>query len=354
MAAFSDFVEATARPVERLRSWFPWHRLPKTPLRPITSGREPAESGNGGRPRIGIALSSGGAKGLAHIGVIQVLEENEIPVDVIAGTSIGAYVAACWASGLNGKDLEALAAEMQTSRDLWTLVDPVPWPRRGFIRGHKIEHRLRETLGDRQFSDLKVPLSIMATEYETFAPKILREGDVASAVLASLAIPGIVVPVERNMVEYVDGGVCDPLPVHVLLDDEAVDHVIAINVLPTLEEFNHSRRIPKRHGLAEHYPIWKLPLRWLNRQFNWFRRGNLLDILRSAAMASQMRVVEHAADRADVHIRPVDVHARWHDYTNYKRYIKVGREAAEKALPEIRALLGEPARVETSEKEAAK
>jgi NTE family protein len=189
------------------------------------------------------------------------------------------------------------------------------------------------------FADLKKPLSIMATEYDTFAPKILREGDVASAVLASLAIPGIVVPVERNMVEYVDGGVCDPLPVHVLLDDEKVDIVIAVNVLPTLEEFNHSRKLPKRHGLGKPIPLWKWPLRWLNRELNWFRRGNLLDILRSSAMASQMRIVEHAADRADVHIRPVDVHVRWHDYTSYKRYIKIGREAAEKALPEIRALL---------------
>ena len=126
---------------------------------------------------------------------------------------------------------------------------------------------------------------------------------------------------------------------HVLLDDETIDYVIAVNVLPTLDEFNRSRRLPDRHGLGKTYPLWKWPLRWLDREFNWFRRGSLLDILRSAAMASQMRVVEHVADRAHIPIRPIDVHVRWHDYTNYRRYIRIGREAAERALPEIRALL---------------
>jgi len=356
MAAFLHSPEATAKPSGGLLNWFPWRRVEK-PSRPeVPGGDKPSNSGTDRdrRPRIGVALSSGGAKGLAHIGVIQVLEENDIPVDVIAGTSMGAYVGACWAKGLTGDGLERLAAEVQTTRDLWTLVDPVAWPRRGFIRGRKIEERLRRTLGDRTFADLKTPLSIMATEYETFAPTILKEGDVASAVLASLAIPGIVVPVERDGVLYVDGGVCDPLPVHVLLDNEAVDRVIAVNVLPTLEEFNLSRRVPaNRHGLADRRPLWKLPLRVLNRELNWFRRGNLLDILRSSAMASQMRVVEHAADRADVHIRPIDVHVRWHDYTSYDRYIKIGREAAEAALPQIRALLEAPVKSPKPETEVA-
>lgn len=165
------------------------------------------------RPRIGIALSSGGAKGLAHIGVIQVLEEKGIEVDAIAGTSMGAYVGGLWAAGLNGKELEALAADMASKRDLLNLVDPVFPPRREFLRGTSIHGRLEKTLRGRTFEELEKPFFAVATEFETLERAVFQTGDVASAIVASLAVPGVVVPVTRDGVEYIDGGVCDPLPV---------------------------------------------------------------------------------------------------------------------------------------------
>src|SRR5690606_18433250 len=105
-------------------------------------GSAPETVGEPPRPRIGLALSSGGAKGLAHVGVIQVLEENGIKIDAVAGTSMGAYVGGLWASGLNGSELEGLAASMAGRRELWELVDPAV-PRRGFIGGRKVLQRLR-------------------------------------------------------------------------------------------------------------------------------------------------------------------------------------------------------------------
>lgn len=290
------------------------------------------------RPTIGLALSSGGAKGLAHIGVIQVLEENGIEVEAIAGTSMGAYVGGLWASGLHGKELEGLAAAMTSGRERWSLVDPVLPPRRGFIRGKKILARLRETLGEKQFSELEKPFVAIATEFETLERAVLESGEVATAIQASLAVPGVVVPVMREGIEYIDGGVCDPLPVRILKEKFEVDAVIAVNVLPPIGSLrNHkNKEIPRR---------WKRSMQAVNRHINYFAPGNLLDILRGAAMGSQMRLVSRSARSADVLISAISVETGWHDYHRFDHYIEVGRKAAEDALPEILALLnaGDPA-----------
>lgn len=284
--------------------------------------------------RIGVALSAGGAKGLAHIGVIQVLEENGIPVTAIAGTSMGAYVGGMWASGRNGRELEALAATMVAKSDLWSLVDPALPPRRGFIHGRKILKRLRHTLGEKTFDELAKPFFCVATELNGYVRSVLHEGDVASAILASLSIPGIVVPVLRDGIEYIDGGVSEPLPVNALREAGVVDKIIAVNVLPRPGEARRFKHTPKN------YKPWRNPCSWLNQKVNLFARGNLLDILRGAAMGSQMRLVERSASHADLVIRAVSPMPRWHDYTSYRSYIELGRLAAEACLPEIRALAG--------------
>ncbi len=290
------------------------------------------------RPSVGLALSSGGAKGLAHIGVIQVLEENGIEIDAVAGASMGAYVGAMWAAGQDGKKLESLAAEMKTSKDLLGLVDPVLPPRRGFIRGSKIEERLRGTIGDITFEELVRPLSVVATELDGYRRVIFETGDVASAVRASLSIPGILTPTFRDGVEYMDGGVCDPLPVGVLRK-KGLDVVIAVSVIPSLKDLPEEGREPLDR-LDQRFPSWwRRGLSWFNHKANYFAKGNLFDILRGAAFGSQLRLAEASAAKADVLIRPVTTHCRWHDYTAWREYIDVGRRAAEEALPQIRALI---------------
>lgn len=286
-----------------------------------------------GTPRIGLALSSGGAKGLAHIGVIQVLEENNIPVAAVAGTSMGAYVGGLWAAGNSGAELEALAAEMVSKRDLWSLVDPVFPPRRGFLRGRAIHERLEKTLEGKTFSELEMPFLAVATEFETLERAVLDEGNVSSAILASLAVPGIVVPVVRDGIEYIDGGVCDPLPVRLARKTWDLDGVIAVNVLPPIGSLRGAKK--KRPGGSR----WRKGLRAANRHLNYFAHGNLLDILRASAMGSQMRLVGRSAREADVLVSAISRNSRWHDYHNYAHYIKVGREAAEAALPEIFQLI---------------
>ena len=141
-----------------------------------------------------------------------------------------------------------------------------------------------------------------------------------------------------NLLEYIDGGVCDPLPVDVLLGKE-LDHIIAVSVIPAIADLPHDGREPMDSIDAGSRSWWRSCVSWLNRRVNYFARGNLFDILRSAAFGSQLRLAESSGERADVLIRPVTHDCRWHDYTSWRNYIEIGRQAAEAALPEIRALL---------------
>ncbi len=340
MAASLHFLDPRRISDSRIRRWFPW----KTEVE--RGSNEVSKTMPKRRPRVGIAFSSGGAKGLAHIGVIQVLEENGFEVAAVAGTSMGAYVGALWASGLNGKELEELAAHMGASRDRWKLVDPILPPRRGFIGGRKIEERLRDSLGNKTFADLKVPTFVVATELDGFHRHVFMKGDVASAILASIAVPGIVSPVCRDGMEFVDGGIASPLPTSALHDFADVDKVIAVSVMPRVNElFDGPTDETKKKSRCS----WlKRPFRWLNNRLNIFAKGNMIDILRGAAMGSQIRLVERAADQADLHIRAINPTASWHDYHHYETYISLGRKAAKKALPELRQIFETEIEAKTS------
>ncbi len=328
----APFTRETER---RTRRWFPWNLLrPGRGTAKFT--RKPTDESAPKPIRIGLALSSGGAKGLAHVGVIQVLEENDIHIDAIAGCSMGAYVGSLWAAGFNGQQMAELAAELDTNRDMLKLVDPIFPPRRGFIHGDKVEDWLARSLKDASFDQLEKPLYVVATELDGFARKVFHQGDVVSAVRASLSIPGILEPAVRDGVEYVDGGVSDPLPVDVL-KDRGIDAVIAVNVIPSIEDLKNCRL--KAQVIQKNKRWWQQPASWLNQKLNYFAKGNLLDILRGAAMGSQIRLLEECSKRADVLLCPIVCDSSWHNYTNYEEYIQTGREIATAKLPEIKALI---------------
>jgi NTE family protein len=289
------------------------------------------------RPRIGVALSAGGARGLAHVGVIQVLEENAIPVDVISGTSMGAYVGALWAFGCDGAELEALAAEIRSTRHLFGLVDLALPCTRGLVRGVKVRQRLERTIGPATFEDLPVEFLAVAGNVRTLRRRVFQSGPVAEAVHASFAIPGICVPVEIGGEMYVDGGVVEPVPVPVLHQHSHADRVIAVSVVPTLDDVAHVLPDPleRRSG-------WRNLPHWLNRSWNVFAPGNLVEILQRSVLCGQVRMAEDACQMADVVIHPELKSPRWHDYQNWREYIRAGRTAALEALPRIKALLTTP------------
>ena len=287
------------------------------------------------RCRIGLALSSGGAKGLAHIGVIQVLEENGIEVDCVAGASMGAYIGGLWANGADGAKLETIARENESRWGLWALVDPVLPPRRGFLRTGRVMKRLRRSLGDAWFCDLIRPLRVVATHLETLERVVFSSGDVGDAIEASIAIPGIIVPVTINGETLIDGGIADPLPVDVL-QEMGIEKIIAVNVIPppeTLRQWRDQKCLP-RDAIVKSRGLGSL----LNRHLNYFAKGNVLDTLLQAVSGAQTRVAETSGLRADILLRPLHCGARWHDFTNPGKYIALGREAAEAQLPAILAL----------------
>ena len=191
--------------------------------------------------KIGLALGGGGARGLAHIQVLETLDELGIRPHRIAGTSIGAVVGALYASGLSGRDIRALVHQWQTPRpekrhgildrrDLrrWAaLLDP-SFDRSGLFKGEKIIQFLSDFVKCTTFEELKVPLYVVAADYGDASEVVFKSGDLLSAVRASIAIPGVFTPVERGGHLLLDGGVVNPLPYNLLQDE--CDLVVAVDV----------------------------------------------------------------------------------------------------------------------------
>jgi NTE family protein len=287
---------------------------------------------------VGLALSSGAAKGFAHIGVIQVLEENGIEVDVIAGSSMGAYVGSLWAYGFDGRELERLARELERRWALWSLIDPVFPPRQGFLRGFRVKKRLMRSLGEARFADLTRPFRVMATNLETLERCVFGAGEVAAAVHASIAVPGICVPIRIDGETYIDGGIADPLPVDALRE-MGVSKVIAVDAIPTPDRIRYA--LEAERELARHRERSCKLLRKmlpLDRQLNFFARGNLFEILMRSIHGAQVRVAEASCRMADLVLRPNICDDRWLDYRNPGKFMALGREIAEQHLEEIKAL----------------
>jgi NTE family protein len=191
--------------------------------------------------KIGLALGGGGARGLAHIQVLETLDELGIRPHAIAGASIGAVMGALYASGLSGKKIRNVVHEWQTPRpekmhgildrrDLrrWAaLLDPT-FDRSGLFKGEKIIRFLSDHIKCTTFEELQIPLLVTAADYGDASEVVFKSGDLLSAVRASMAIPGVFTPVERDGHLLLDGGVVNPLPYNLLPDE--CDLVIAVDV----------------------------------------------------------------------------------------------------------------------------
>ena len=289
--------------------------------------------------RLGVALSAGGAKGLAHVGVLQVLEEHGIEIHAVAGSSMGAYVGALWACGFSGSDLVELAEEMHDSRQIRKLADPIIPPLTGIIRGMRAKRHLMRSIGETRFEDLNRRLLISTFDLDTKERLVLRQGMIAEAVHASCAMPGIIAPVTLHGHRCADGGVVDPLPVGSLRKFGDIDVILAVNVQPTLEEID--RHLSAR-ALAEQHRATVLRRlgSCLNRSFNLAAPGNIIDTMRKAVKAAQLRLAEEASKRADLCLHPsFEGPGYWHDYHNFEYYIAAGREIALAHLDELKMLL---------------
>lgn len=180
------------------------------------------------RAKIGLALSSGGARGSAHVGVLRVLEEAGIAPDIIVGASMGAELGGAYAAGVPISTLEDMWQSTSFARVAKSLLPTLPWS--GWSSGNAVRRFLKDLVGDRLIEDLPIPFAAVVTDLESGFPLALTEGSLVEAIRASLSVPGLFTPVWLNGHLCIDGGVSNPLPVDTARALGA-DVVIAVDVL---------------------------------------------------------------------------------------------------------------------------
>lgn len=178
--------------------------------------------------RIGWALSGGGVRGLAHIGVLKVVERERLPIHLIAGTSMGGFIGALFASGSSASKLESEAIRLSSPRQLLPLLD-LALPRRGLFHMNSLTDYMDRWLGALTFEELRIPLAVVAVDLNAGHKVILKEGSLAEAVRATTAVPGLLAPLRRGDQLLVDGGLLDNIPADVARDMGA-DVVVAVDV----------------------------------------------------------------------------------------------------------------------------
>lgn len=190
--------------------------------------------------RLGLALGSGFARGLSHIGVLIALERHGIRPKMVSGTSIGAAIGALYCSGISPEQMRRLVF----STDWQGLVDFTP-PKKGLIAGNRIEHYIQELTHNCSFDELRIPLRVVATDVRNSHMVVFSKGNVARAVRASISIPGVFEPVKIGSRELVDGGLVDPIPVEALREMGA-DIIAAVDISIDLDKITlHGKSVKK-------------------------------------------------------------------------------------------------------------
>ncbi|MGC3997717.1 MAG: patatin-like phospholipase family protein [Anaeromyxobacter sp.] len=260
-------------------------------------------------PRVALVLGGGGARGFAHVGVIRVLEDAGVPVELVVGTSVGSLVGALYATDTNSVELERTARTLERSDFFDFGLSPALFGT-GLATGRRLEKFVRQHLPEARIEQLRVPYAAVATDLDTGETVVLREGDVARAVRASCAIPGVFEPVTWDGRLLVDGGVTLNLPVKVARDMGA-DVIIAVD-LSAVE-----------------------PLR---------PPDNFVEVIMRAVNIRVHGEVEQARQTSDVLITPEVGKVGMIDFDRKDEAIAAGVAAARAALPEIQRVLREGSR----------
>ena len=256
------------------------------------------------RPRIGLALSGGAARGIAHVGVLRALEENDIPIDAIAGASAGALIGGCYASGLSIEKLEELASSFR-----WRHTSGLSFSQLGLQSNARMEKFLRKHLPVTRFEDLKIPLAVMVTDLQKGKTILFRDsGDLPFAIRASCCVPALYTPVrDREGRFLIDGGLLANLPISHTRELGA-DLVIAVDV-----NFDGVRFFD--------------------------RPRTALGVLMRVFSAVEKIVSNQERDSADLMIAPKVGHIRWDQTRHSKELIKLGYEAGLAAIDDIHAMI---------------
>ena len=289
LAACTSVPLTTSQQTEQPQSTTPATPTPKRPL------------------KLGLALGGGAARGFAHVGVLQVLEEAGIKPDLVVGTSAGSFVAALYASGKTAAQLQTVAETMEEAALTdWT----VPLLGRGMMRGDALARFVSNQVGGRRIEDFKMPLGIVATDLNTGEGVLFQRGDVATAVRASSAVPSVFEPVKIGNREFVDGGLISPVPVRYARQMGA-DLVLAVDISST----------PEGNKTSDMFKILLQTFTIMSKSINAFE-----------------------LKEADLVVHPDLVGVGSAEFSARKRSIEAGRAAMLQALPKLKAALaaGQP------------
>jgi NTE family protein len=259
-----------------------------------------SNGGELGRPKIGVALGGGFARGIAHIGVLRVLEQHQIPIDFVAGTSVGALVAATYASGTPLDEMERNGSTTKFGDfGRWTL------SRMGMASNERLEDYLHKFTSARTFAEMKIPLCIVATDLIAGESVHFVEGEIGPALRASCAYPGLFLPVEYRNHFLVDGFLTETVPAPAVRKMGA-DVVISVHLEP---------------GLLDSKP------------------RNTIEVISRSFSIIQIAATQSWRAATDVLIEPDVHHILWDEFVKTPQLVAAGEAATRAALPRIRAAL---------------
>lgn len=290
--------------------------------------------------QVGLVLGIGVAYGFCHVGVLKVIEEEKIPVDVIAGSSIGALIATLWAVGYSSEQILEITKEFSEPKHIWGLID-LTFPHLGFIKGNKLYGFLKKHLGDKTFYDVRVPLKVIASDVKRKEPKVFDKGLLVDAVMASCAMPGVFTPFKSKEELLFDGGVTNPLPTEALLK-VGVKKIIAVNVTPSRQDILKQYEKIKQN-LTVNIPQDIKRKNWFNlkERFKDVFKTNILDIIFSSVEILQSEVAEKEGQLADIVLHPDTSGLYWLELHRAQEFAKRGEDEARKNLPRIRQVINE-------------
>ncbi len=294
--------------------------------------------------RIGLALGSGGARGLAHIGVLKALEEKNIPVSYISGSSIGALIGAAYSIGMTIEEMEAIASKTD-----WKMMAKFFMPTlslSAIINDKYMVEFLHSIFKDKTFDDAKIPLALVATDIDSGKPVVIKSGSLLKAVRASMSLPMLFSPVIHRGKKLIDGGLVNPVPVDII-NKKKVDKIIAVNLrgfapinstVPKQNNGLHSAKEIDELSLNEKIEFFlKHPIKFFGdkqqeeEEIELPKFGSLLYQI-FIIVQVQMAALTLKNAKPDILIEPETSSFKIFDFQKADKLIKIGYQTANKVL----------------------
>ena len=293
---------------------------------------------------VGLALGGGAALGVAHIGVIRVLEEAGIPIDIVVGSSMGALVGGFWCSGMNVDEMEGAAREFENKyaiAKLFAFTNPL----KGLVGTYSVKSWLRKHLGNKTFYSTRVPFKAVAYDLVRRSEVIIDSGSIVEGIRRSISIPGVFPPLCEDGKEIIDGGVLNPLPTNVLAS-LGIQRIIAVNVLQSPEDVvagvDYWQAEEDRVAAKS---FWRSPFEYVGyRLGKWTRplfTPMIPDVIIRTLQACEYEISLASSQQADVVIHPELVGVNWQELNKVDQLLEAGEEAARAKLTEIKQMLAE-------------